>query len=129
MGYAVPCANISGVYHPRRPGDSPLYRLVLEHFTRFEQVFFLCNRRLLSLLSAAAAESLRVFFRTVLGLPEGVIGAVLAIQTFGDSTRWYPLFAPLWRMACFVRAAFFMSCRVQTCASWPNSFVPGYWPG
>lgn len=185
MGHAVPCANISAVYHPRRPGDSPLFRLVRDHFTRFELIyeerfqhdygffrpvvadvvaaylkcgdlkegfarvrcpvcrhefllafscrgrwfcpschakkvvqfgellreniihplphrqyvfsipiilrkFFLYNRKLLSLLSAAAAESLRVFFRTVLGLPEGVVGAVLAIQTFGDYARWHP---------------------------------------
>ena len=42
--------------------------------------FFLYNRKLLSELCRSAHESLRVFFRTTLGKPEGVIGTVMAIQ-------------------------------------------------
>jgi len=177
MGQPWPCPNNAAVYHPRRPEDSPLYRLLLDHFDRFEsehgvfrpvvtdvvraylkcgdlkegfarvrcpdcrhefllafscrgrwfcpschakkvvqfgellreniicplphrqyvfsipiilRKFFLFNRKLLSQLSTAAAESLRCFLRAVLGLPEGVLGAVLTIQTFGDYARWHP---------------------------------------
>ncbi|MBU0943332.1 MAG: transposase [Proteobacteria bacterium] len=52
--------------------------------------FFFYNRKLLSTLSKAAADSLQVFLRTVLGLKDGIFGAVLTIQTFGDSARWHP---------------------------------------
>ena len=31
------CAK--GVYRPRRPRETPLYRLVEEHYERFEQVY------------------------------------------------------------------------------------------
>lgn len=52
--------------------------------------FFLYNRKLLSELCRLAHESLLVFFRTVLDKPEGVIGTVMAIQTFGDYAKWHP---------------------------------------
>ncbi len=52
--------------------------------------YFLYNRKLLSELCRSAHESLLVFFRTALGKPEGVIGTVMAIQTFGDYAKWHP---------------------------------------
>ena len=51
---------------------------------------FLYNRKLLSTLSKAAADSLQIFLRTVLGLKDGIFGAVLTIQTFGDYAKWHP---------------------------------------
>ncbi len=52
--------------------------------------YFLYDRKLLSGLCRSAHESLLVFFRTTLGKPEGVIGTVMAIQTFGDYAKWHP---------------------------------------
>lgn len=52
--------------------------------------YFLYNRKLLSDLCRAAHKSLLVFFRTVLGKPEGVLATVMAIQTFGDYAKWHP---------------------------------------
>lgn len=59
--------------------------------------FFLYNRKLLSKLCKAAADSLLVFLRTALNLPDGIIGSVLTIQTFaaikhtaGDYAKWNP---------------------------------------
>ena len=52
--------------------------------------FFLYNRKLLSTLSKAAADSLQLFLRTALGLKDGIFGAVLTIQTFGDYAKWHP---------------------------------------
>ena len=52
--------------------------------------FFLYNRKLLSTLCKAAADSLQIFLRTVTGLKDGIVGAVMTIQTFGDYARWHP---------------------------------------
>ncbi len=52
--------------------------------------FFLYNRNLLARLATCAADSLLTFFRTALGLDDGVCGAVMTIQTFGDYARWHP---------------------------------------
>ncbi|MBC8316600.1 MAG: transposase [Desulfobulbaceae bacterium] len=51
---------------------------------------FLYNRKLLSILCKAAADSLLIFLRTVTGLKDGIVGAVMTIQTFGDYARWHP---------------------------------------
>jgi len=39
MGDPAPCQNTTAVYHPRKPTDSPLYRLLQTHFDHFEQVY------------------------------------------------------------------------------------------
>jgi hypothetical protein len=52
--------------------------------------FFLYNRSLLARLATCAADSLLTFFRTSLGLDDGVCGAVMTIQTFGDYAKWHP---------------------------------------
>jgi len=185
MGQPAPCQDTTAVYHPRKPTDSPLYRLLENHFNHFEQVyderferdhgfyrpvisdvvraylkcgdlkegfarvrcpdchheyllafscrgrwfcpschakkvvqfgellrenilyplphrqyvfsipiilrkFFLYNRKLLSKLCRCAADSLAVFLRTAMNLQDGIIGAVLTIQTFGDYAKWHP---------------------------------------
>lgn len=51
---------------------------------------FLYNRKLLSTLCKAAAGSLEIFCRTVTGLQDGRVGAVMTVQTFGDYARWHP---------------------------------------
>lgn len=51
---------------------------------------FKYSRRLLTRLCHCAHRSLKRYFRTALGLPRGEIGAVMAIQTFGDYGRWHP---------------------------------------
>ena len=52
--------------------------------------FFLYHRNLLSNLTQCAADSLLTFFRTALGLNDGICGAVMTIQTFGDYAKWHP---------------------------------------
>lgn len=39
MGEVAPCQNITAVYHPRNPTDSPLYYLLQNHFEHFEQMY------------------------------------------------------------------------------------------
>jgi len=51
---------------------------------------FKYNRQLLTKLCHCANRSLKHFFRTALDLPQGEIGAVMAIQTSGDYGRWHP---------------------------------------
>ncbi len=49
------------------------------------------DRTLLSGLCRCAYKSLLTFLREVVGLKEGVPGAVMAIHTFGsDPAKWHP---------------------------------------
>jgi len=57
---------------------------------RILRKFFLYNRSLLSNLVRCAADSLLNFLRTTLGLEDGICGAVMTIQTFGDYAKWHP---------------------------------------
>lgn len=50
--------------------------------------FFLYNRSLLAKLATCAADSLLTFFRSALDLKDGICGAVMTIQTFGDYAKW-----------------------------------------
>lgn len=54
------------------------------------RLYFKYNRKLLTKLCHCANRSLKQFFRAALNLPKGEIGAVMAIQTFGDYGRWHP---------------------------------------
>lgn len=48
-------------------------------------------RDLLTKLCNCVNESLLAFLRTVVGLPDGLLGAVMAIHTFGDyAKKWHP---------------------------------------
>jgi hypothetical protein len=51
---------------------------------------FKYDRKLLGKLCRCASNSLLTFFRTALGVRGGVLGAVMAIQTFGDYGKWHP---------------------------------------
>jgi hypothetical protein len=39
MGDSALCQNTTAVYHPRKPTNSPLYRLLYDHFDHFEQIY------------------------------------------------------------------------------------------
>ena len=39
MGELASCQNVTVVYHPRNPTDSPLYHLLQNHFDHFEQIY------------------------------------------------------------------------------------------
>ncbi len=54
------------------------------------RTYFKYDRRLLSKLCQCANKSLLQYFRAAIGLKDGKLGAVMAIQTFGDYARWYP---------------------------------------
>jgi len=54
-------------------------------------LFFLYNRKFLSTLSKVAADSLQIFLHSALGLKDGIFGAVLTIQTFGDYAKGFCL--------------------------------------
>ena len=52
--------------------------------------YFRFDRKLLGKLSQCAYQSLKEFFRKTLNRPEGVPGAVISIQTFGDLVNFHP---------------------------------------
>jgi hypothetical protein len=54
------------------------------------RVYFKYDRKLLTQLCHCAKESLEVFFRTVLGLDDGILGMIMVIHTFGDYARFHP---------------------------------------
>jgi hypothetical protein len=55
------------------------------------RIYFRNDRKLLTQLCRCVYESLLEFFRTVIGLKDGVPGVVLTIHTFGDfSHKWHP---------------------------------------
>jgi hypothetical protein len=54
------------------------------------RIYFKYDRKLLTKLCHCAKESLEVFFRTVLGLPDGILGMITVIHTFGDYARFHP---------------------------------------
>jgi hypothetical protein len=72
------------------------------------------RRQLLPLLFQSAIDTLTESFRLQLGLPEGKIGAVAAVHTFGDYLVFHPhlhvlvaygLFAPDGRFHCLPKGA------------------------
>lgn len=53
--------------------------------------YFKYDRDLLTKLCNCVNESLLTFLRTVVGLPDGLLGAIMAIHTFGDyAKKWHP---------------------------------------
>lgn len=55
------------------------------------RVYFKYDRRLLSKLCHSAYESLLIFLRNTMRLPDGIPGVVMAIQTFGEyPDRFHP---------------------------------------
>ncbi|OGQ96095.1 MAG: hypothetical protein A2521_13390 [Deltaproteobacteria bacterium RIFOXYD12_FULL_57_12] len=54
------------------------------------RTFFKYDRKLLGKLCQCVNKSPLRFFRTATGFKTGTLGAVMAIQTFGDYARWHP---------------------------------------
>ena len=54
------------------------------------RVYFKYDRKLLRQLCHCAKESLEVFFRTLIGLQDGILGMIMVIHTFGDYARFHP---------------------------------------
>ena len=52
--------------------------------------FFRYERSLLTRLSQCARDSMVSWFRTILGMKDGIPGIVVSVQTFGDYARWHP---------------------------------------
>ena len=89
-----------GIYRPRHPERTVLYRVIFHHFERFLaevvfvipktlRIFFKFRRRLLGDLCRCAAKSLTVYFEALRG--EGLVPGVLAaIQTFGERINFHP---------------------------------------
>jgi len=63
--------------------------------------YFLYDRSLLSELSRCAWEALRAFFQEAVPQGDGVPGAVIAIQTFGDFLGFHPHCHVLCTDGCF----------------------------
>ncbi|MDF1555458.1 MAG: transposase [Deferrisomatales bacterium] len=57
---------------------------------RMLRPYFRHNRKLLSGLCRCAKESLETYLKTLLRVPDGVIGMVAVILTFGDYARFHP---------------------------------------
>ena len=76
--------------------------------------FFRHDRKPLSELCRCAHQSLVAFLRTVTGRPDGVIGAVMVIQTFGDYARWYPHIHALVADGLFLPAGGFLVMNPET---------------
>jgi hypothetical protein len=54
------------------------------------RIYFKYDRKLLTKLCHCANESLQMFFHTVLGLDDGILGMIMVIHTFGDYARFHP---------------------------------------
>ena len=63
--------------------------------------FFKYDRKLLGKLCRSINQSLLKFFRTATGLKSRALGAVMAIQTFGDyAPAGTPMSTSCWPTAC-----------------------------
>ncbi|MFH1283487.1 MAG: transposase [bacterium] len=54
------------------------------------RVYFRYNRKLLTMLSRLAYESMQEYIMAVLNKPKGELGVVLVIQTFGEYLNYHP---------------------------------------
>jgi hypothetical protein len=54
------------------------------------RIYFKYDRKLPTKLCHCAREGLEIFFRTVLGLDDGILGMIMVIHTFGDYARFHP---------------------------------------
>jgi hypothetical protein len=74
--------------------ETILYPVPHRHFTfalpKMLRVYFKYDRDLLKDLCRMANECLRDYFRVALDLPEGIVGAVMTIHTFGEYLDFHP---------------------------------------
>jgi len=69
--------------------------------------YFLYDRKLLGKLAKCATTSLTTFFKTVLNKQYGIPGIALAIQSFGDYSRWHPHLHTLVADGLFTESGYF----------------------
>ena len=69
--------------------------------------FFLYDRKLLGKLSQCAAKTITKFFKITLGKKTGLPGMVVAIQSFGDYSRWHPHLHALVADGLFFESGYF----------------------
>jgi hypothetical protein len=69
--------------------------------------YFLYDRKLLGKLAKCATASLTTFFKTVLNKQYGIPGIALAIQSFGDYSRWHPHLHTLVADGLFTESGYF----------------------
>lgn len=81
FGIQLSAAILSPVPHLQYVFSTP--RIIRQHFKY--------NRKLLGKFCHYANHCLKHYLRTALNLPKGEVGAVMAIQTFGDYGHWHPL--------------------------------------
>ena len=74
------------------------------------RIYSKCDLELLTKPCHCANESLRMFFRTLLGLDDDTLGMIMVIHTFGDYARFHPIFTPSWPINCFDRTGPFIAC-------------------
>jgi hypothetical protein len=78
----------------KRLEETILYPVPHRHFTfalpKMLRVYFKYDRDLLKDLCRMANECLRDYFRVALDLPEGIVGAVMTIHTFGEYLDFHP---------------------------------------
>ncbi len=77
------------VYRPRRPRESPLFRLVEQHLGELLRGLFRKRRELLLDLSQCAAEALGEYLRREVGADTRP-GIVVAVATSGNVLQWHP---------------------------------------
>jgi len=76
---------------------SPTTSSILSRIDSLYSVFPRCRAfslntttKLLTKFCHCAKEGLEIFFGTVLGLDDGILGMIMVIRTFGDYTRFPP---------------------------------------
>lgn len=73
--------------------------------------FIRFDRDLLKALCRIVHECLLEFMRTILDLPDGLPGIVMAIHPFGERLDFHPYLRPLVPTVCSCARACFMCCR------------------
>jgi len=73
---------------------------IIRHYFRYD-------KELLNKFCLCAKDSLTQWFRTILGLKEGIPGIVMVIQTFGDYCKWNPHIHTLVADGLFTKSGMF----------------------
>jgi len=79
------------------------------------RIYFKHDRKLLTQLCHCGNEGLQMFFRTVLGLNDGMLGMIMVIHTLGITPGSSPIFIPVAQsMDCFDRTGPPVACQKGT---------------
>jgi hypothetical protein len=111
------------------------HRQVVFTIPKLLRGIFRKRRQLLSLLFQSAIDTLTESFGLQLNLPEGKIGAVAAVHTFGDYFVFHPhlhvlvadgLFAPDGRFHCLPQGAITTPNAISRFSKLPTSSLPPF---